>query len=517
MYTVLLTDDEPAILKALSDRIPWQQFGVDTLLTAADGLEALDVMKNQRVDLLITDIRMPHMDGIELLHKVREKYPATHCILLTAYSEFEYARTAMHLGVENYLLKPFQKEEMEATIEKALENIYTSRENSKHLFRNNILLRWAAGTISSEELGERSGLLDINIYLPEYMSACIRKKQKGSLSAYCSACVEELSGDYEVHQFWDDKGRYVFIIGGDGLETDRIAKTFSRLAKKLGMENLIALSLGSAVSDADTLSQSYKEACSLLETADLSVAGMQIFDQSRHSIRPDSLFIDKLNGLFHQPSEELRNEGYQRIGKELLPFFEKEETNPALFILSQSLQRLFLQEFPNRPEIRQQLYSRMHLFSIASLEDFHNSVVELLEYSYLLFNYYFDQLSPVIRQAIGYIHKHYADGISIKDLCVKTRMNQAYLGFLFKKETGMFFNNYLTQYRICCAIQLLKNSDMKINDIAGNVGFSSASYFVTSFKKQTGISPVKYRVLKQNLSNMEEVPEGDQDDEQTVR
>ncbi len=142
MYTVLLTDDEPAILKALSDRIPWQQFGVDAL-TAADGLEALDVMKDKRVDLLITDIRMPHMDGIELLHKVREKYPATHCILLTAYSEFEYARTAMQLGVENYLLKPFQKEEMEATIEKALENIYTSRENSKHLFRNNILLRSA--------------------------------------------------------------------------------------------------------------------------------------------------------------------------------------------------------------------------------------------------------------------------------------------------------------------------------------------------------------------------------------
>lgn len=502
MYTVLLTDDEPAILEALSARIPWQHFGVDVILTAADGAEALEVMERQRVDLLITDIRMPHVDGIDLLHRVRDKYPATHCILLTAYSEFEYARTAMHLGVENYLLKPFQKDEMEATIEKALENIYTSRENSKHLFRNNILLRWAAGTISSEELSERASLLDINIYIPEFMCACIRKKQKGSLSAYCSACTQELSKAFEAHQFWDDKGRYVFIIGGEGLQVDQISRTFTVLAEKLNLEPLIALSFGSIINEPESLSQSYQEACRLLETADLSVTGMQVFSQNRHNIRSDSLLIQELDALFHQPSEELRREGFLELCKKLLPFFEKEATNPALFILSQSLQRLFLQEFPNQTEIRQQLYHRMHLFSIASMEDFLSSAVDLLDYSYLLFNYYFDQLSPVIQQAISYIQKHYADGISIKDFCVKTRMNQAYLGFLFKKETGMFFNNYLSQYRISCSIQLLKHTDMKINDIAGTVGFSSASYFVTSFKKQTGISPVKYRIQRQNLPDL---------------
>ena len=95
MYTVLLTDDEPSILDTLSTTIHWQQFGVSVVLTAMDGHHALDVMSHQKVDLLITDIQMPHMDGLALLSEVRTLYPDTHCILLTAYSEFEYAKKAL--------------------------------------------------------------------------------------------------------------------------------------------------------------------------------------------------------------------------------------------------------------------------------------------------------------------------------------------------------------------------------------------------------------------------------------
>ena len=128
MYTVLLADDEPTILEFLSSSINWKQFGVDTILTAADGYQALQIRQNTNVDLLITDIKMPNMDGLTLLKEVRLSYPDTHCILLTAYGEFEYARTAIQLGVENYLLKPLKKEELEATIEKALDHIYQQEE-----------------------------------------------------------------------------------------------------------------------------------------------------------------------------------------------------------------------------------------------------------------------------------------------------------------------------------------------------------------------------------------------------
>ena len=116
MYTVLLVDDEEKILEVMKVRIGWQELGVDKLLTASDGQAALEDFEQQRIDLLVTDIRMPRMDGLELIEKVRSLYPDTHCILLTAYGEFEYARRAIQLGVENYLLKPVADVEMEQTI-----------------------------------------------------------------------------------------------------------------------------------------------------------------------------------------------------------------------------------------------------------------------------------------------------------------------------------------------------------------------------------------------------------------
>ena len=144
MYTVLLVDDETSMLETLVQSIHWQQYGVDTVLTAADGMQALEVLSEHAVDLLITDIKMPHMDGLSLLREVRSIYPNTHCIILSAYEEFEYAKQAMQLGVENYLLKPLETEEMEESIERALDNIYSSRKISDRLFRDNVFTRWVS-------------------------------------------------------------------------------------------------------------------------------------------------------------------------------------------------------------------------------------------------------------------------------------------------------------------------------------------------------------------------------------
>ena len=129
MYTVLLVDDEVPILDSLSFCIDWNQFGVSTLLTASDGIHALQLMSNQEVHIVITDIKMPNMDGLSLLKEIRNTYPDTRCVLLTAYSEFEYAKAAIKLGVENYILKPINCKELEDTIENTLNNIYFHQKN----------------------------------------------------------------------------------------------------------------------------------------------------------------------------------------------------------------------------------------------------------------------------------------------------------------------------------------------------------------------------------------------------
>lgn len=495
MYTVLLTDDESTVLDTLSNSVHWHQFGVSTILTASDGHQALEIMSAQKIDLLITDIRMPHMDGLSLLSEVRVLYPDTHCILLTAYGEFEYARKAMQLGVENYLLKPLQIEEMEETIEKALDNIYTSRKISKQLFKNNILSRWVNGNISGEELSERASLIDVNLYLPEYCVVCLSKKQQTlSLSNFCKICVERLSSFYETHYFKDERKRYVFIIGGSQIILNQLLTHFTGEAAKNELSHLIVISVGNVVQDVNSLPESYQLACSLIDSADLSTPDMTVLTHSEGSDQEENKLVQELNTMFHLLEEVPRQNSFHELTDKLYYLLEKHSSQKVMTLLTHSLSRLFSQEFPNHPEAQEQLYRRMHLFSATLDKDaFTSSVVDLLEYSYLLFNYYFEQLSPIIQTAISYIHRHYAESISIKEFCVKNKMSTAYLGYLFKKETGLFFNNYLMQYRICSSIRLLLDTNQTINDIAANVGFASPSYYILCFKKQTGLSPIKYR------------------------
>jgi two-component system response regulator YesN len=377
-----MVDDEAQVLDNLSESISWPQFGIETVLRASDGIEALECLKQHPVDLLITDVRMPRMNGFELLHRVHEQYPAIHCILLTAYSEFEYAREAIALGVENYLLKPLQSNELEATIEKALDNIYRSR---SAIFRDNILLRWVEGTIGTEELAERANLLNINIYQSSYCAAVLESPKANSLlAAYAAECADTFENGIEAFGFWAerDKGnnRFVFIIGGKNLNRNILESQFYQAALRLNLAGRVRAGIGDIVSDAAELPLSYRKA------------------------------------IVKTTKSENENSG--------------------------------------------------HILN---------------------------SLSPVVRQTLNYINSNYAEGVSIKEFCALHNMSPAYVGWLFKKETGIFFNTYLMEFRIQRATELLRDGGERINEVAALTGFSSPSYFISCFKRSVGLSPVKYR------------------------
>lgn len=187
MYTVLLADDEESVLTILKSSIDWQGLGVDTLLTAANGQIALELFSQRTIDLLVTDIRMPILDGIELIRRVRAIYPDTHCVLLTAYGEFQYAQEAIRLGVDNYLLKPVAREEVIQTIHSALDNIYQKRNNRENLLKENTLRRWATGSISAEELGERASVLGDESVLSQLLCSVSYRKKR--YHAYLLSCL----------------------------------------------------------------------------------------------------------------------------------------------------------------------------------------------------------------------------------------------------------------------------------------------------------------------------------------
>jgi len=500
MYTVLITDDEPATQNSLSTAVHWQQFGVDKVLVADDGYQALNIMARNKIDLLITDIQMPHMDGITLLKEVRNSYPETHCIILTAYNEFEYARAAVKLGVENFLLKPLVKEELEETIEKALNNIYAHQAISRQLFRDNILLRWAKGSIISSELSDRSELLGLNLYLAEYCTVCIGTRQACPvLSSFCNICLGHLERTYKVQLFRNDHDQPVFIIGSKKISKEQLISCFQDEAVKMGITEDLLIAIGNIVTNADSLCESYRSSRRLLQFPVSAASGMFLSIEGQSPDHKLERLIQELDHIYLELKDEALEEALLSFSDKFYDLITEEPLLSVSEALSKCLFQVFRQEFPNQSEVQEQLNNRIRLLPpLTSREDTSHEVLEVLRYSHLLFCYYIEQLSPIIQAALRYIHKHYSECITIQDFCVKAKVNSAYLGYLFKKETGMFFNNYLTQYRICCSIHLLLDTDMKISDIADRVGFSYPSYYISCFKKQTGISPIKYRAGQQH-------------------
>ena len=399
MYTVLLVDDEKSVTESLKTAIPWANLGVKAVYTAGDGLQALGLLSNIHIDLLITDIRMPHMDGLTLLKTVRSDYPDIHCILLTAYGEFDYAIQAMKLGVDNYLMKPIQMQELTETIENALDNIYTNRKNKEVLFRENILRRWITGNISADELGERSVLIDINIYQTAYCILAVKKLSDSvSLTAFGQECCRQFPDDLDCSCLWDNSGLFLFHIGGGSIPQEKLTAILNQTAQRLKITSLISASVGITVHDRMELQRSYQSALELLNAA-----------PSGHS-------------------------SMVRTSKK-----DAVQTLPAVAELQPAA------------------------------------------------------ISPIIQRTLDYIENHYSEGVSMKEFSASLNMNTAYLGYLFKKETGMFFNNYLNDLRLEKAAALLCTTGDRISDVALKTGFTTTSHFITTFKKKTGLSPLKYR------------------------
>ncbi len=498
MFTVLLVDDEPTMLESVKASIQWQQLGVRAVFTAPDGQQAIEVLKENTINLIISDIRMPYMDGISLLKYVRSNYPDTHIILVSAHSEFEYARQAIALGAENFLLKPVQKEELVESIERALDNIYSNRNASQQLFRSNIFIRWVKGTIAENELADRAAMLKINLYLPEYQVFILQKNRRDlSLSSYCLACVKQLEGTLDIYHFKDDSECHIFIVGGRFLADSPVISNLTEIALRMGLSNMFTISVGSIVSSSSSLSQSFYAAQNLLESVtpqDSNIDSIPVLREGQDVEPNKELVVQQLNILLHDEDDDSFPDRCYSFVENLILTTSQKGISYAQSLLVRSIRNLFHQEFPKLPDVQEQIANRARLIKDSpDWDSLRAEAVDLLNHAHFLYRYYTNLFSPIVQSAIQYIHAHYSESISIQEFCNIKKVSAPYLGHLFKLETGSFFNTYLTQYRISNSIPLLLDFDLKINDIAARVGFSSTNYYITCFRKQTGLSPIKYR------------------------
>ena len=290
MYKVMIVDDEPLILKGLRAIIDWQQLGLQITSQAASGEQAMEAFLEEETDIIITDIRMPGMSGLELIETVRSIDPGVKFIVLSGYDDFQYVKEGMKYGIENYLLKPIDVEELEATLRAVivkLANVLQQQlaaRKEQQILRDNILIRWVTQTISPLELKQRSELIGVplgggsfavavcGVMQPERQGDGVSDEVRMEYVSEAHGTLQSILGSLSPSVlttlcFVDLDGDIGLVCQGKGAELDRsvlqaeLGEVMSQLRESLGVD--VFLSIGITVQSFTKVHESYEHAKNL--------------------------------------------------------------------------------------------------------------------------------------------------------------------------------------------------------------------------------------------------------------
>ena len=508
IYKVVIADDEPSVVNGLSKQVDWDSFNMELAGTANSGYDALRIIAGGSISLLITDVRMPQMDGLTLIEKAKRINPSLRCIVISAHENFEYVRKALLLGVENYLLKPISQDELNDTLARTLSNlghdqIQTAPQVSDlQIFRNNILNRWVNGTIQDYELNERAGLLQINLSEPDYavcvigivpeMSVEQKLKYATQILDLCNKTVLTI---FDGECFADDSIRIVLIIHGKNLtqtpdKLGGLLEDICNIASEQGVP--VFASIGPYVYNCYEIYTSYE--CAVLHlNYHLLNPSVNLVSCKKNTDKKKIL----LQQQFEKAAEDLNLDQALVLCKYYLEPYEIYENNDiredALY-LALILIRVFTKSGHTKGTIPESLLAQFSAFySLSSGKSIADWLQDTVIKAFHTVKSNKKALHPLLYRSIEAINQNYADELSLKTLAARFFVSPAYLGQLFKEETGQFFNDYITHVRIQAAVRLLLDTNMKIYEIIKQVGIPNQSYFNRVFKKKIGISPMDFR------------------------
>lgn len=266
MAKVYLVDDEKVIINWLENAITWEEFGCTVVGSSTSSLAALTYLEKEKVDILITDISMPEMNGLNLIKKVKKFQPDIHILIISAYSDFNYAKEAIHLGSEDYLLKPLNKVELEEALERIsfslnyISNSDTNPQDDFKIFQSNMLQRWVKGSGVLDDFSEQMEIAGIDISQKQYnvfVAHILDLDNDKMLQAFrlCSEIMTPLSGGI----YFDSLTDIVGILSHSEEENRAIlTKLHDQLKREFGVE--VYISLGETVHHFLQVKNSYESA-----------------------------------------------------------------------------------------------------------------------------------------------------------------------------------------------------------------------------------------------------------------
>lgn len=527
MVKLFIVDDEIDLIEGVKTLIPWSDYGIKICGDANNGLAAFELIKNLKPDILIADIRMPKMDGLELLTNLKVENINVKSIILSGYSDFEYAKKAINLNTIEYLLKPCRPEEIIEAVLKAKklledENLNTSiLEDYKISYKENIsqkrkefLKELAIGkNINFVEVELKAYSYDIKISIDKSFLAvtfCIDNKNKISdyknmVAINCNIVdytrnllSKEVLGYFEE----DNDTTFILCIDKEYYNSKRFLENIIKIKDEIKtlFHTTLTVGVGSMARDIKAINESYRDASVALEAKFFLGKDRVINLSNTHAYEDMTGFypineeIDILNCLetgnkilMHEKLESF----YNKLCDEKLPskgFMQKTSIS-----FCSRVYKFCVDKNINASQI---FDSDLKAFD--KIEEC-ETMTELKEYVTSILNNILEKMREVdkksifIKRAVEYIIKNYYKDISLEIVSKELYITPGYLSLLFKQEMGINFIDFIAGYRIEKAKELLKNSSLKNYEVSNMIGFRDEKYFSQIFKKYVGLTPSQYK------------------------
>ena len=532
MLKVFLVEDEFVVREGIKNNINWREHGYEFCGEAGDGEVAYSMIQKEKPDIVITDIKMPFMDGLTLSSMIKSEFPWMEIIILTGYEDFQFARSAIKIGVSCYLLKPVNGEnllkEVDALAEKIREK-KAEREAAKRyeeemrerteLEKRDFFNSLVKGGKNASELIAEAKKIEIDISALRYNVVLIKiwsdKHDVGEFSNSVLAVedgVRKIAGDEDAIFFdFTVEGTALLFKGDDDRD---IGSRIERATKR--MEALFAEykhiryfgAIGQTVERITEIHTSFDWASRAFAHLYLTSENAFLVG-SKEGLRPENN-VDILSEINPQHIDRRLMKRFLRAGEPAeIPFFLEEYLNnigdhalqskmlrqyiamDVYFCVADfaenelGLKRFEMEEkfsFPATEVLSDEERTRDFLLRI--LKD----ALELRE------DHSLGRYHDVMKDAIAYISEHYSDDeLSLNTLAAHVNFSPNHLSAIFKQETGQPFIKYLTDYRMNMAKELLRRSSKKSNEIGILVGYKDPHYFSYLFKKTQGMTPTQYR------------------------
>jgi len=537
MIKVFLVEDEVIVRNGIKNQINWEKESLDFIGEASDGELALPMIQQLKPDIIITDIKMPFMDGLQLSKLVKKEMPDCKIIILSGYDEFEYAKQAINIGITEYLLKPIASQELLKAVLRVRNIIYEEQLKKENLEISKMELKEVekvtyqkffddivSNKMTVQELLEKSKELNIDLVAREYNILLCKVFLKGKRSpVYWEDIIninqelkEQIKSNTDVVIFDRiNEGIAILIKGNEeGAVADKTRKIIDYIKNKFcnsqSMEYFIGV--GTQVGRLSELNQCFDDAskafayqyivernqvihCENL-TAYRVVKDMQIDIKDIDINKTDKAVINSfLRTGSKNEVKHFLNDYFMNLG----------ENNMKSFLFCQyiTLSMYFccisiMEEFG---------YSSANIVEqcgdIMTMNSLHLSLNEIIEYFEKVFNIVIDyrdknsmnKYSNLLTQAKEYINENYSsEEISLNSVASKVNVSTSYFSTIFRQETGHNFIEYLSEIRMEKAKELLKCSSMKSSEVGYAVGYKDPHYFSFLFRKTQGCTPKEFRM-----------------------